>query len=276
MSVDLPPSSATEAYDGYFFDLDGTIYLGDQLLPGVRELFQWLNENRRTYMFVTNNPTKSVSAYEERLERMGINSAGRIVTSTTATIAWLKSNMPGAVVYPISEPPLREALEAAGIEISDDPKRIDVVIASFDRTFEYRKLDIAFQALAEEKRAILVATNPDRYCPTEGRLGVPDAAAVIGAIEACAQVRCSHVFGKPSPLLAEIASEIAGVALQNSIMVGDRLYTDVAMAISAGMKSALVLTGDSTLDDVRASTAGDRPTLCLASIDALIPKEPSL
>ncbi len=267
----IPADRAIEIYDGYFFDLDGTIYLGDRLLPGVLELFRWLDDSGRPYAFVTNNPTKSPTDYEARLGAHGINAAGRIVTSATATIAWLTRNMPDAVVYAVSEQPLRDAFEAAGFEISDDPARIDVVVASFDRTFEYSKLDIAFQALAEEKRAILVATNPDRYCPMEGRLGVPDAAAIIGAIESSTEVKCSHIFGKPSPLLAQITADLLQVDLLRSVMVGDRLYTDIAMAIAAGMSSALVLTGDSNLGEVEALPAADRPTLCLSQIDALIP-----
>lgn len=271
LDIAMPPARATQVYDSYFFDLDGTIYLGDQLLPGVRDLFDWLDDSRIPYAFVTNNPTKSQHEYEDRLAAHGLNAAGRIITSTTATVAWLTKNMPDAVIYPVSEKPLQDAIAAAGFELSNDPTKIDVVIASFDRKFEYSKLDIAFRALAEEKRAILVATNPDRYCPMEGRLGVPDAAAVIGAIEGCTEVKCSHVIGKPSPLLAEITADLLNVDLSRSVMVGDRLYTDVAMAIAAGMYSALVLTGDSNLEDVRASDGPDRPTLCLSQIDALIP-----
>ena len=184
---------------------------------------------------------------------------------------WIKKYRNDAVVYPISERPLIEALQDAGIEISEDPTKIDIVIASFDRTFDYSKLDIAFRAIVEENRAILVATNPDRYCPMKERLGVPDAAAIIGAIEGCTDKECIHVFGKPSPALVEIAAEILGVSVANSVMVGDRLYTDIAMAINASMDGALVLTGDSTLTDVLTSRDVDRPQLCLDNINQLIP-----
>lgn len=267
-----PPSQATQPYEAYFFDLDGTIYLGDKLLPGVVELFKWLVDNALPYAFVTNNPTKTVAEYEQRLEELGLQAKGRVVTSATATARWLTTHRKGAVVYAISEPPLQQTLREAGIEISEDPAKIDIVIASFDRSFDFAKLDIAFRAIVEEDRAILVATNPDRYCPMEHRLGVPDAAAIIGAIEGCTQVKCAHVFGKPAPALVEIAAEILGVTVANSVMVGDRLYTDIAMAISAGMDGALVLTGDSNLAEVLASEKQDRPQLCLATIDKLIPK----
>lgn len=268
-----PPSVASRVYEAYFFDLDGTIYLGDQLLPGVTELFDWLVSNDLPYAFVTNNPTKTVADYEQRLEGMGLSAVGRVITSSTATASWLQTHRPGAVVYPVSEPPLIQTLEDAGIEISDDPTKIDIVIASFDRTFNFAKLDISFRAIVEEKRAILVATNPDRYCPMKNRLGVPDAAAIIGAIEACTQVKCEHVFGKPSPALVEISAEILGVEIANSVMVGDRIYTDIAMAINAGMDGALVLTGDSTLAEVLSCNDQDRPQICLERIDQLIPEQ---
>lgn len=267
-----PLRQATRTYEAYFFDLDGTIYLGDKLLPGVPELFNWLVENKIPYAFVTNNPTKTPLEYERRLECFGLEASGKVITSATATAQWLVRHRKGAVVYPISEPALELILRESGIEISDDPAKIDIVIASFDRSFNYAKLDLAFRAIVEENRAILVATNPDRYCPMEHRLGVPDAAAIIGAIEGCTQVKCGHVFGKPAPALVEIAAEILGVTIEKSVMVGDRLYTDIAMALNAGMEGALVLTGDSSQAEVIACNKNERPQLCLERIDQLIPK----
>ncbi len=270
--ADRPATSAGRVYEAYFFDLDGTIYLGDQVLPGVERLFKWLIDQGLPYAFVTNNPTKSVADYEARLQSLGLPAKGRVITSSTATVRWLATHRKGAVVYPISESPLEQALRDAGIAISDDPAKIDIVIASFDRSFDYTKLDIAFRAIVEEDRAILVATNPDRYCPMQTRLGVPDAAAIIGAIEGCTQVKCTHVFGKPSPALVEIAAEILGVCATSSVMVGDRIYTDIAMARNAGMDGALVLTGDSTRAEVLALDKADRPQLCLENISQLIPE----
>lgn len=262
---------ADRTYEAYFFDLDGTIYLGDKLLPGVKELFAWLDMNVLPYAFVTNNPTKSVADYETRLAKLGLNAKDRVITSTTATIRWLQNHRADAVVYPIGEPPLEQALRDAGIKVSDDPALIDIVIASFDRGFNYAKLDIAFRAIVEEERAILVATNPDRYCPMSERLGMPDAAAVIGAIEGCTNVKCVNVFGKPDPALVEIAAEILDVSVKQSVMVGDRLYTDIAMALRADMTGALVLTGDSSFTEVLQGKPEDRPHLSLARIDHLIP-----
>lgn len=264
---------AQKEYAAYFFDLDGTIFLGDRLLPTVDALFTWLDFKNIPYAFLTNNPTRSVSHYEQKLAKLGLQAEGRVMTSTTATVAWLVRNQPHAKVYPIAEAPVIEALQAAGIAISEDPKTIDIVLASFDRAFHYEKLDIAFRALAEEKRAILVATNPDRYCPMASRLGVPDAAAIIGALEACTLVKCSHVFGKPAPALVQMAAQTLDVAVEESIMVGDRLYTDIAMAHAAGMDGALVLTGDSTREDASEASPLNQPALCLESINGLIPSE---
>lgn len=258
-------------YDGYFFDLDGTVYLSGRKLPGVDRLFAWLSEHGLPYAFLTNNPTSTAEDYERRLEGLGIPAKGRVVTSAMATAAWLADNHPGAVVYAIGEAPLERTLQEAGIMLSSDPRSIDIVVSSFDRSFTFAKLETAFRAIVRKRGAMLVATNPDRYCPVEGGPGEPDAAAITAAIEACTGTTCSHVFGKPSPAMARIATGLLGVEARRSIMVGDRLYTDIAMAIGAGMDSALVLTGDASAEDVACVSLSERPTYCLERIDELVP-----
>src|SRR4051812_6268035 len=134
-------------FSAYLFDLDGTIYLGEELLPGAAALLSALNCVDLPVRFLSNNPTKSQSAYVERLRRLGIAvEPEEIVTSVQSMTAWLQLNHPDAVIYPISEAPLIESLEAAGFTLSDDPAKIEIVIASYDRTFTYQKLQIAFDA----------------------------------------------------------------------------------------------------------------------------------
>ena len=131
-------------YDVYTFDLDGTIYLGDGLLPGARETIEALRDRGRHVRFLSNNPTKDPEQYAEKLEGLGLPTPlEEIVNTTVTTTHWLLEHAPGAVVFPISEEPLKRAFAAAGIAMSEDPEEIDIVVASYDRTFEYRKLQIA-------------------------------------------------------------------------------------------------------------------------------------
>ena len=180
-------------------------------------------------------------------------------------VEWLRANAPGATVYPVSEQPLIDELTAAGFSISERADEVDIVIASFDRTFVYHKLQVAFDAIRAGAR--LVATNPDRFCPVPGG-GEPDAAAIIAAIEACTHTRCEVNVGKPSPIMARTVSAVLQLPPKHCLMIGDRLLTDIAMGAEAGMDTALVLTGDSTRADL--SAAPHQPTYILDSLTALL------
>ena len=263
--------TAPRLYDGYLFDLDGTIYLGDQLLPGSYDLVHGLREQGRETLFLSNNPTRDPQMYADKLAGLGIPTpVSHIVNPVVTMASWLRREAPGAAVFVIGEEPLERAIREAGFRITDDPAQVDVVVASYDRGFDYRKLQIAFDALWQLGRARLVATNPDAYCPMPGGRGEPDAAAVIAAIEACTGVRCEANVGKPAAVMLQTAVEALGVPADRCLMVGDRLYTDIAMAVDAGVDSALVLTGESTQEMVEALTADRRPTYVLGRIDELL------
>jgi HAD superfamily hydrolase (TIGR01450 family) len=195
-----------------------------------------------------------------------------ILNTVVTTVLWLKQNHPNAVVFPIAEEPLINALQEAGIRISDDPEQIDIVIASYDRGFDYRKLQIAFDAIWQVGRAQLITTNPDRYCPFPGGRGEPDAAAVVAAIEASTGAKCIANMGKPDRTMIDTVLAELGVEADRTIMVGDRIETDIRMAVNAGMASALVLTGDSQLSDLADYAAEHQPTFILEQIDSLIPR----
>ena len=262
----------TDFYAAYIFDMDGTIYLGDHLLPGAKRMIEQLHERNIPVRYLSNNPTKDPAEYAQKLARLGLPTpVEEIVNTVVTTVRWLQANHPDAVVYPISEEPLKRALTEAGFKISEDPSEIDVVIASYDRTFEYRKLQIAFDAIWFYKRAILIATNPDRFCPFPGGHGQPDAASIIAAIEACTDTKCVANLGKPNPVM--LTASLAGLDVEsaNCVMVGDRLQTDIQMALDTGMASAMTLTGEATLDDVRARAQDQRPRYILDRIDKLIP-----
>jgi 4-nitrophenyl phosphatase len=266
--------AADRRYGAYLFDLDGTIYLGDQLLPGAGRLIEALRERDLPVRFLSNNPTRDPEQYAAKLGRLGLPTpVAEIVTTVVTMTRWLLDNAPGAVVYPISEPPLIRALEAAGIRTSSDPAEIDVVVASYDRSFTYEKLQVAFDAIWYHRRARLVATNPDRFCPFPGGRGEPDCAAITAAVEACTGVACEATVGKPDPAMLHAALAGLPVAPGDCVMVGDRLSTDIRMALDAGIPAALVLTGETTAEDLRRIARPDTPDLVLDRVDRLLPPE---
>lgn len=259
-------------YDVYLFDLDGTIYLGDDLLPGAKRLIAELRARGTAVRFLSNNPTKDPQQYADKLAQLGLPTPIEEIVNTTVTMTrWLLDNAPEAVVFPISEAPLKRALEAAGIRTSSDPAQIDIVIASYDRGFDYEKLQIAFDAIWFHKRARLVATNPDRFCPFPGGRGEPDCAAIIAAIEACTGTTCVANLGKPNPAMLHAALAGLGVELSECMMVGDRMSTDVRMGLDTGVAAALVLTGETTPGDLLNLTPENTPPIVVDRIDRLLP-----
>jgi HAD superfamily hydrolase (TIGR01450 family) len=261
-------------YEGYVFDLDGTIYLGDELLPGAKRLIETLRESGKRVVFLSNNPTKDPKMYSEKLTKLGLPTSEEETVNTVVTMTqWLLQNHPDAVVFPISEEPLKNALCEAGIKTSENAEEIDIVIASYDRTFVYEKLQIAFDAIWFHKRARLVTTNPDRYCPFPGGRGEPDAAAIVGAIEACTGAKCEVNVGKPDPIMLETIMGMVGLEASECVMTGDRLYTEIRMALDAGMPSAVVLTGETTTEMLDAESEENKPDYVLHRIDRLVPSQ---
>ena len=278
MAEDIEASSAglhevpNRLYEGYIFDLDGTIYLGDELLPGAKRLILKLRDLGKKAVFLSNNPTKDPEMYAKKLTNLGIETpASEIINTVVSMTRWLSQNHPDATVFPISEEPLKRALKEASIRISERAEEIDIVIASYDRTFDYRKLQIAFDAIWYHKRARLVTTNPDRYCPFPGGRGEPDAAAIVAAIEACTGAKCEVNVGKPDAIMLETVMHLLGLHAKDCVATGDRLYTDIRMALDAGMPSALVLTGE-TRPETLADEVESKPTYVLERIDQLLPQ----
>ncbi|OYN84537.1 HAD-IIA family hydrolase [Parenemella sanctibonifatiensis] len=273
MATTGPLRHAAEFYDAYVFDLDGTIYLGDHLLPGAARMIAELRRRGIPVRFLSNNPTKDPQMYSDKLTKLGVEtSVADIANTVVTTTRWLQANHPDAVLFPIAEEPLKRALREAGFTLSEDPEEIDIVIASYDRTFDYRKLQIAFDAIWFHKRAFLITTNPDRFCPFPGGRGEPDAAAIVGAIQGCTGTELVKNLGKPDPIMLHEALANVDVEVSRSMMVGDRLQTDIQMALDGGMASACVLTGEATEADVQARSADQQPTLLLDRIDRLIPQ----
>jgi arabinose operon protein AraL len=256
----------SKLYDGYIFDLDGTVYLGEGLLPTVAGTINRLRQMGKRTVFLSNNPTSSREAYAAKLTRLGLETpVADVVNSSYVMVDFLTRRMPQACLFVVGENSLCDELQRAGFILTDDASQIDAVIASFDRTFVYRKLQIAFDAI--RNGAHFFATNADRYCPVPGG-GEPDAAAMIAAIEACTATEVEAVVGKPSLYMAEAVLDLLNLAPENCVMIGDRLETDVLMGLKAGMSGALTLTGATS----EAGLAGSniRPTYILRQLADLL------
>jgi arabinose operon protein AraL len=251
---------------GWLFDLDGTVYLGEALLPGAGETIAALRSAGRRVAFLSNKPLYTRGDYAEKLTRLGIpTTAEEVVNSSVVLARYLRKLDPGAPVFVIGEPPLIGELQEHGFEVRGDADVRWVVIA-FDRTFDYGKLNTALQAVRRHG-ARLIATNPDRTCPVEGG-EIPDCAGMIAAVEAVTGQRVEAIVGKPSPVILEVALEALGVAARDCVIVGDRLETDIVMGRSLGLATVLVLTGVTRADDPRIAEIG--PDLVLPSIAALL------
>ena len=228
-------------YAGYMFDLDGTLYLGEEAIPGAPETLALLRSGGARLAFVTNNPLALPADWARKLRRLGFEVADdEVVSSTDALVAYLRHHHADARLFPIAEQPVVELLVTAGFHVTADPDRTEVVVVSFDRGFHYDKLRAAFRAVNAGGR--IVATNPDAYCPTPDG-GLPDCGAILAAIEAASGKRADAIVGKPSALMAATALERLGSSPADTLVVGDRLETDIRMARSAGLASALVLSG---------------------------------
>ena len=252
-------------YRGWLLDLDGTVYLGDALIPGAAEAIRALRAEGRRIAFLSNKPIQTRDEYAAKLTRLGIpTSAGEVINSSLVLARYLRRLDPGAPVFVIGEPPMLAEMRAHGFEVRDDA-RVRWVAIAFDRTFTYAKLDTALQAVKGGAR--LLATNPDRTCPVEGG-EIPDCAGMIAAVEAVTGKTVEAIVGKPSPIILEVALESLGVAAPEAVMVGDRIETDIAMGRRLGLRTILVLSGITRAGDPRIAAAA--PDHVLGSIGELI------
>ncbi len=250
------------SFRGYVFDLDGTVYLGERLLPGAAAAVAAVRARGARVVFVSNKPIQRRETYARKLTSLGIPAAPEDVINSSLVLAQrLAREAPGARVFAIGEPPLLEELGEAGLQLEDDPAAIDIVVASLDRTFDYRKLTIGYKALARGAR--FCATNPDRTLPLEGEQ-IPDCAAVIAALEACSGRRVEWVAGKPSTVMLQAALERLGCAPEECLVTGDRLETDVELGRRGGAWTAVVMTGVTTPEILAASPI--RPDFVCAGV----------
>jgi HAD superfamily hydrolase (TIGR01457 family) len=250
------------------FDMDGVLYRGDEALPGVSDLLNALTLREIGYMLATNNSMATAAEYVEKLGRMNIEVAEEsILTSAMATRDYLLETLPAdAGIFVIGMPALRTQLfrdtDFRAIQYGEETP--DAVVVGLDKTFTYEKLLMANQAIRAGAR--FVATNADATLPTEAGL-VPGCGSIVAAIST-ASGQIPTVIGKPEPLLLQMASERLGVNATDSVMIGDRLDTDIIAGARAGMLTVLVLTGVSTRNEI--AEAPVLPDLVFTDLNALM------
>ena len=246
----------------FLLDMDGTIYLGLQPIPGAPEFIRYARDTGRRCMFLTNNPTRDAREYSAKLRGMGIEAGPEdVLTAGAATVRFLLDETPYRRVYAIGTPSFEAQLCSVGIAC--DAPEPEAVVLAFDTTLTYEKLERACLLVA--KGLPYIATNPDKVCPTEYGY-IPDCGATAALIEA-ATSRVPRFIGKPSPALARAAMALMSAAPHTTAMVGDRLYTDMRMAYEANITSVLVLSGETHAHDL--NLANRRPDFVFASVREL-------
>lgn len=232
----------------FLLDMDGTFYLGETLLPGALEFLALCRESGRQFAFLTNNSSRSKADYVARLRGFGADVSERdIFTSGDATLQYLAERDFAKELLLIGTPSLERQFTEAGYAVR--AKKPQAVVLGFDTTITYEKLTL----LCDAVRAGLpyIATHPDYNCPIAGGF-IPDIGAVIAFVKASTGREPDAIIGKPNAYIARAAAQKYGVALQDVCMVGDRLYTDIALG-ACGCGTALVLCGETTPADLAAS-----------------------
>lgn len=232
----------------FLLDMDGTFYLGDKLLPGALEFMEYLRENDLDYLFLTNNSSKHAGIYAQKIHNLGFDvPEERIFTSGEATTIYLTEQKQGAKVYLVGTQALEDEFERSGFILTEDDP--DYAVLGFDTSLTYEKLVKFCDFLWAGKPYI--ATHPDFNCPVEGGF-IPDIGSFMALIEASTGRRPDVIVGKPNAPIVEAVMRKTGYPKEQIAMIGDRLYTDIALG-RAGIKTVLVLCGETKADDLRDS-----------------------
>ncbi len=245
-------------------DLDGVVYRGNTAIPGVQKAIEELKSIGKL-LFLTNNATLTRADYVKKLDRMGIKtSVNEILTSAYAAAVYLERDGKGSKVYAIGEKGLKSELKAKGFKLLSLKKAedADYVVVGLDRKFNYKKLTAGLKAIL--KGAKFIATNTDATWPYEKGV-LPGAGSMVAALEACSKVK-PIVIGKPSRIIMEIALEMLEVSSSEVLVVGDRLETDILAGKLINAKTALVLTGVTSVKDVEKAPDKMKPDLVVQSL----------
>lgn len=243
----------------YLIDLDGVVYRGEDLIPGAKEFVDWLNNHDKKYLFLTNNSFASQAQVVTKLTRLGIATDGsHVLAAAQAAVTHIAHRFPGAHVYVIGEQPLFDLVRANGLQAvntsSDQAQvanrsshKVDVVLVGLDRGFNYKKLTEA--VLAVRAGATFIAINRDSLLPVENGF-IAGCGTMVAAIEAGSGVT-PEIVGKPQPMLLQEAMSLLGSRLEETVMIGDGLETDILAGKAAGTHTLLVLSGKDSRESLK-------------------------
>lgn len=260
-----PSTDSLNEKELYIFDMDGTIYLGYNAFPFAIRFINDLRKNGKRVLFFTNNASHTTDFYVGKLTRLGFSpTKEEIMTSGDVTVEFLLRHRPGRSVYLVGTDELVESFKEAGVNIlTGDEESADIVITSFDTTLTYKKLDNACRLI--RGGAEYLSTHPDFNCPTETGF-IPDSGAIAAFVTASTGKTPTY-FGKPYRETVEMISEATGIARDRMCIFGDRLYTDIALGKKHGVTAVLVLSGETTPEDVDAASAAEKPDYVFPSLD---------
>lgn len=233
----------------FLLDLDGTLYLGDRLFDGTLDFLRRVREKGGRYLFTTNNSSRGVTEYVERLRGMGIDAVPEdFFTSTDVLIWYLRKDYAGALIYAVGTETFRQQLSQAGFRVTDRPEDgIRVVVCGFDTELTYQKVRDACMLLSRPEVDFL-ATNPDLTCPMPWGF-IPDCGSICEMIGRAAG-RGPRFVGKPEPEMVLLPMERWGYSKEETVMVGDRIDADIACGVRAGVDTAFVLSGGGVPADI--------------------------
>jgi HAD superfamily hydrolase (TIGR01450 family) len=261
--INYSPSEFLKTSEVFLLDLDGTLYLGDRLIPGASEFVSFLQKSGRRFLILTNNSSKDPAAYQAKLHSLGILvTLDQVFTSGDATIYSLNKKHPGARVFVAGTDHLKELFRRSGYEVvTSDP---EVVVLGFDTGITYDTLRLTCDFVRSGMPYF--ATHPDLNCPVESGF-IPDTGAFIAFIAAATGRQPDEICGKPFPAMVAAIKERMNCPEEKMVMVGDRLNTDIALGAS-GVRTILVLSGETAEEDLRQSEF--QPDLTLPSVVELL------
>lgn len=251
--------------DLFVLDMDGTIYLGDNVIDGAREFCKKIIDSGRKMIYFTNNASKAPEDYVNKLNRLGFPCERKnVVTSGDVTAAYLNKYHKGESVYVVGTKNLEDSFTKAGIPLSEDA---GIVVVSFDLTLTYEKLERACTLI--RNGAVFYSTHPDINCPTPDGF-IPDSGAICGAVTLSTGKQPKY-FGKPYAETAEMIELLSGVERSRTAMVGDRLYTDIALGKKNGLCAILVMSGETTEEMLEKAKPEELPDLKFSSVKEITP-----
>ncbi|MDY5589597.1 MAG: HAD hydrolase-like protein [Arcanobacterium sp.] len=268
----LVRDSPQHVYDAYIMNLSGTLFNGNLLMPGVDKVFASLSLMRRRMVFMSSNSHTSPDSYQQLLEKFGVPvEVEQIFTPVRVASEYLARNFPDARVMAIGDSEFLAHLASGGVELTNDPALTDVVLVAHDRDFNFGKLDLAYRAITGPSKAKLISTSMVRAWPAAEGGMEPGTRAIVRAIECAAGAKLYANIGTPERDFLDCVFNHLEIAPQHTLVVSDSLTTDIRMARSYGVPTALVLTGEGSLTQAELASQKDQPNFVVNSVADIVP-----